>query len=74
MKHGAKRRLCSTEGCTNMVVKGGVCVRHGAKQIRQTCRWKGCNNVVVQGEVCMRHAAKHVLEGKEKVCQERRAT
>ena len=30
MKHGAKVKQCSTEGCTNKVVKGGVCWRHGA--------------------------------------------
>jgi len=31
-RHGAKVKvkLCSSEGCTNIVVKGGVCIRHGA--------------------------------------------
>jgi hypothetical protein len=32
MKHGAKvkRKLCSSEGCTNYAKRGGVCRRHGA--------------------------------------------
>ena len=28
MKHGAKVKLCSSEGCTNIAVKGGVCMKH----------------------------------------------
>ena len=30
MKHGAKIKLCSVEGCTNYSQRGGVCKRHGA--------------------------------------------
>ena len=30
MKHGAKVKLCSIEGCTKYAQKGGVCRRHGA--------------------------------------------
>ena len=30
MKHGAKAKQCSTEGCTNIAVKRGICKRHGA--------------------------------------------
>ena len=30
MKHGAKVKRCSSEGCTNHAQKGGVCWRHGA--------------------------------------------
>ena len=32
MRHGAKQKLkrCSSDGCTNQVVKRGVCRRHGA--------------------------------------------
>ena len=29
MKHGAKVKRCSREGCTNKAVKGGVCKKHG---------------------------------------------
>eukprot|EP00985_Skeletonema_marinoi_P006926 scaffold3028_cov109-Skeletonema_marinoi.AAC.1 len=38
-RHGArapiKQKLCSSEGCTNIVVNGGVCVRHGAKRVEE---------------------------------------
>eukprot|EP00985_Skeletonema_marinoi_P031270 scaffold37388_cov146-Skeletonema_marinoi.AAC.2 len=50
------RHECSAEGCTNKVVQGGVCFRHGAK--RKLCSSEGCTNMVVQGGVCMRHGAK----------------
>jgi hypothetical protein len=32
VKHGAKIKRCSSEGCTNQVIKGGVCRRHGANR------------------------------------------
>ena len=49
-------KTCSTEGCTNQVVKGGVCKRHGAK-VNQ-CSSEGCTNQVKKGGVCKRHGAK----------------
>ena len=52
-----KKRTCSAaDGCTNNVVRGGVCVRHGAKIPR--CSSAGCPNQVIQGGVCTRHGAK----------------
>ena len=33
---GRHRKICTTDGCTNVVVKGGVCIRHGA-EIKQCC-------------------------------------
>ena len=30
MRHGAKVKLCSSEGCTNQSVRRGLCCRHGA--------------------------------------------
>jgi hypothetical protein len=32
IRHGAeqKRKQCSSDGCTNIAKKGGVCKRHGA--------------------------------------------
>jgi hypothetical protein len=30
IRHGAKIKRCSSEGCTNQTQKGGVCRRHGA--------------------------------------------
>ncbi len=44
MKHGAKVKRCSSEGCTKFAQKGGVCIRHGAKHER--CRTEGCTNQV----------------------------
>ena len=34
MRHGAKMKECSSDGCTNIVIKGCVCIRHGAKTNR----------------------------------------
>ena len=57
MRHGAKVKVktCSQEGCTNQVVKGGVCVRHGAEV--KTCSHEGCTNNVQNGGVCVKHGA-----------------
>jgi hypothetical protein len=32
----AKRKLCSSDGFTNIVVKGGVCITHGATWTNQS--------------------------------------
>jgi hypothetical protein len=32
VRHGAKKKRCSSEGCTNIAKKGGVCTKHGAKR------------------------------------------
>mmetsp|Transcript_22579 Transcript_22579/g.35418 ORF Transcript_22579/g.35418 Transcript_22579/m.35418 type:complete len:204 (-) Transcript_22579:81-692(-) len=47
---------CSADGCTNQVVRGGVCMRHGAKVKR--CSSEGCPNYARLGGVCIRHGAK----------------
>src|SRR5210317_1869431 len=52
---GQKMR-CSSEGCTNQAVRGGVCIKHGAKHKR--CSSEGCTNQVVKKGVCWRHGAK----------------
>ena len=31
-KLGAKKKRCSSEGCTNLALNGGVCLRHGEKK------------------------------------------
>jgi hypothetical protein len=46
MKHGAKVKLCSFNGCTNQARPGGVCIRHGAKKKR--CSREGCQNQSLQ--------------------------
>ena len=59
-KQGAKKKKrCSSKGCTNQVVQGGVCRRHGAKV--KLCKSRGCQNISIQGEVCIRHGAKRKL-------------
>eukprot|EP00984_Skeletonema_dohrnii_P000264 scaffold86_cov98-Skeletonema_dohrnii-CCMP3373.AAC.1 len=58
------KNICSANGCTNVVVQGGVCVRHGARVKRQLCSREECTNQAVQGGVCVRHGAK----GKRKRC------
>ena len=51
-----KRGKCSADGCTNGAVRGGVCVRHGAKVKR--CNSEGCTNQAQKGGVCIKHGAK----------------
>eukprot|EP00985_Skeletonema_marinoi_P003922 scaffold1712_cov86-Skeletonema_marinoi.AAC.4 len=62
-----KRRLvtyrCSSEGCKNNVVKGGVCWRHGAKN--KLCSSDGCTNRAINGGVCRTHGAKIKLCSRE---------
>jgi hypothetical protein len=36
--------ICSAEGCTNIVVRGGVCIRHGAKVEPKRCSSEGWTN------------------------------
>ncbi len=51
-RHGAKKfKRCSSEGCTNIVVKGGVCIKHGAKKFKR-CSSEGAG-------VCKKHAETH---------------
>jgi hypothetical protein len=47
------------EGCTNQVVKGGVCWTHGAKvSTRKQCSYEGCTKYVRKGGLCWTHGAK----------------
>ena len=49
---------CSHEGCTNLAQRGGICRKHGGKQIRKTCSNEGCAAIAHKGGVCIRHGAK----------------
>ena len=60
------RKLCSAPGCTKHVQQGGVCCKHGAKQVRKTCSEPGCKNYAIKGGVCCKHGAKQV----RKTCSE----
>ena len=55
---GAARKRCTFDGCTNIVVKGGVCVTHGAKVERKRCSFKDCTSYAQKGGVCKKHGAK----------------
>ena len=50
------RYECSADGCSNHVVKEGVCIRHGAKV--KLCSFEGCTKRIVKGGVCIGHGAK----------------
>eukprot|EP00984_Skeletonema_dohrnii_P037274 scaffold39167_cov155-Skeletonema_dohrnii-CCMP3373.AAC.2 len=57
MNSGVKKiNYCSSEGCPNQVVNGGVCNRHGAKV--KLCSKEGCTNKAKKGGVCIKHGAK----------------
>jgi len=57
-KHGAKMRTCKHDGCTNNLVKGGVCYKHGAiRPPRKKCEREGCNNNAQRLGVCCTHGA-----------------
>ena len=49
------RKKCSANGCTNIVVKGGVCIKHGTTVKR--CSAEGCTNQAQKGGKCMKHGA-----------------
>eukprot|EP00984_Skeletonema_dohrnii_P024787 scaffold13923_cov78-Skeletonema_dohrnii-CCMP3373.AAC.3 len=49
------KKICSDAGCTNLVVKGGVCIRHGAKV--KKCSHDGCTNQAKRIGLCKRHGA-----------------
>jgi hypothetical protein len=58
-----EQRLSCFEGCTNIVVKGGVCVTHGAKQkAKKRCNHEGCTNGAIKGGICWTHGAKRELK------------
>ena len=52
------RKTCSHKGCTNQVVSGGVCGRHGAKRKCKECSYEGCTTPAQSGGGCVRHGAK----------------
>lgn len=47
------RRACNIDGCTNRVVQGGLCIRHGAK--RKKCTFPGCTKNVKKAGRCSTH-------------------
>ncbi len=61
------KALCCFEGCNNQIRAGGVCSRHGTKQIR-TCSKEGCTKQAQSRGVCAAHGAK------TKLCSHERCT
>jgi hypothetical protein len=53
-----KKKRCSFEGCANHVVKGGVCITHGATVKR--CSFEDCNNHAKKGGFCKRHYSERI--------------
>ena len=51
------KRICSADGCSNWVVRGGVCISHGAKQSKSKCNREGCTNFALKRGVCRKHGA-----------------
>ena len=58
--HGTKdvKKICSFEGCTNLVGKEGVCITHGATKERKRCNFEICTKQAIKGGVCVTHGAK----------------
>jgi len=55
--HGAKRRICSYDGCNNFVKqKGGVCNTHGARTT--PCSHEGCTKRAQNNHLCFEHGKK----------------
>ena len=63
-KKSYQSKDCSHEGCTNKEVRGGVCIRPGAKKKKKSYKHEGCTNQAKKGGVCIRHGAKM----KKKTC------
>ncbi len=72
IRHCAKVKLCSREGCTNLARRGGLCIRHGGVYVSRKTRGKyrvqykhndGCTNIARRG-VCLTHTW-----GKQKTMQ-----
>ena len=68
MRHGAKKKQCSIEECTNKAVQGGVCRRHGAKVEIKLCSYEGCVNQVINNGVCISHGAKRKKRCSQEGC------
>jgi hypothetical protein len=75
IKHGAKVKRCSHDGCNNIAQKRGLCRRHGAasergvegqeKTTREKCSLLLCTSAAVEGGMCLRHRALSSLDNKD---------
>ena len=46
---------CSIDGCSNNAAGGGICHKHGGKQIPKKCSVDGCSSNAKRLGYCMRH-------------------
>mmetsp|Transcript_32162 Transcript_32162/g.48574 ORF Transcript_32162/g.48574 Transcript_32162/m.48574 type:complete len:104 (-) Transcript_32162:330-641(-) len=62
VKHGAKfaKKKCSIEGCSSYAMKGGVCMKHGAK--RKQCCSEECTNMAMKGGACVRRCKDETMQ------------
>ena len=56
-----RKKICSSDGCTNQVIRSGVCIRHGATWTKKKCSSEGCSNFAMNGGVCIMHGAQKRL-------------
>ena len=59
------RKMCSFDGCTNIVTNNGVCHRHQAK--KKPCSHEGCTNISQRRGLCDRHTV-HGAKDSAKKC------
>ena len=59
-KQSKPKRFCSVPICTNIVVRAGVCVTHGAKLF--VCQIEGCNRTAIADHLCVAHTPKPKCE------------
>jgi len=55
-----ERDRCSVEGCTNIVINNGVCIRHGAETKKYVCKMDGCSRLAVKKGCCWSHSPKEI--------------
>ena len=58
IKHGAKRKRCCVENCTNQAQNNNVCVKHGAKVEYPRCSFENCTKFAQKNNLCKRHGGK----------------
>lgn len=63
-----ERAVCSVGGCKNKAERGGICRKHGGKQLRvyKRCSRGDCANRAVKGGLCWRHGAHRSSAPEEK--------
>jgi hypothetical protein len=52
VRHGSKKKACTTPGCNKNAVNGGVCIAHGAKR---PCMIVGCVRNLFKEKKCRYH-------------------